>query len=97
MLYVNLQAQANSARQNMHTNSPLQNLPAGWVTIPEALEQEALGYLPYLDLTLDQSGTVIAVSQAAHETPEKQEQPIDDITRIELALAELASMMQTEA
>ncbi len=93
MLYVNLQTQANAARQNMSCLTPLSAPPEGWIAIPEALEAQAYAYLPYLALTLDENGAVTAVSEAPHETPDQPEEQLDEITQIQLALAELAAMV----
>ena len=96
MLYVSLQAQENGARANMMCAEPLDWLPTGWTVIPAALEEEACRYLPYLDWEADEDGTITAVREAPHTEPEPEEEPVDEITQLQLALAELAAMITAE-
>ena len=96
MLYVSVQAQENGARANMMCTEPLDQLPTGWIAIPAALEEEACRYLPYLDWEADESGAITAVREAPHAEPEPEEEPVDEITQLQLALAELAAMITAE-
>jgi len=71
LLYVNLTASENNARQNVSPSIEFSTVPDGWVKIPDDLEETARGYLPYLALTLNDDGNVMAVSEADHETPQE--------------------------
>jgi hypothetical protein len=65
MLIVKMAAQEDGTRGNQRMNQPLSEIPEGWVLVPEALEEQAVGFLPWLTLELDGSGAVIGVGENA--------------------------------
>ena len=70
MLIVKLEANPNGTRANQQLDFPLRVIPEGYAVIPEALEEEAKSYLPWLEIETDAEGKVVAVSEntAAKET-----------------------------
>jgi hypothetical protein len=92
MLIVELQAQSNGARGNMRYDLDAPPVPEGWAAVPEELEEKALAYLPFLELTVE-AGVITAVAPGERPAEDPAPQP-DDLTQIQLAVAELA---ETEA
>ena len=70
MLIVELESRANGARGNMRYNAVPEDFtpPEGWAVVPENLEEEALGYLPFIELTVE-DGAITAVAQGPIPEP----------------------------
>lgn len=72
MLIIELAPLQNGAHRNQIC--ALAKPPAGWATVPQELEEEAVGYLPFIDLTVE-NGEITAVAQGAIPEPEPDTEP----------------------
>lgn len=70
MLYIELAPLENGAHANQRTDDILQ-LPEGWAVVPLELEEEAWGYLPFINLEVRQ-GKIVGVSQGPIPEPVPQ-------------------------
>lgn len=97
MLIVKTIAESNGAHASQRINGAI-ILNSGWAVIPAQLESAALSLLPWVLLTLT-DGIVISVeddtaARTAWEAAQAAvEEPIDDLTQLQLALAELAELI----
>jgi len=97
MLIVKTTAESNGAHASQRIDGAV--LPdIGWAVIPAELESAALTLLPWVSLTIT-DGIVISVeddtaARAAWEAAQADvDEPIDDLTQLQLALAELAELI----
>jgi hypothetical protein len=67
MIIIETTALENGAHRNQ-TGDAL-TVPDGWIAVPEELEAEAMGYLPYIDMTVS-DGAITAVAQGAIPEPD---------------------------
>lgn len=81
MLIIELTPLPNGAHRNQ--SGAFIRPPDGWAVVPPALEREATGYLPFIDLTVE-DGKIIGVAQGA--IPEPEPVPPAPMTTEELAL-----------
>lgn len=88
MLIVEKTALDNGAHRNQ--TGDFQEIPAGWVSIPADLEGEATQYLPFIRLTIDNSGVVTAVSQGP--IPPSEPEPVPGYTELELAQQDITDL-----
>ena len=93
MLMIELAALENGAHRNQWTDGAI-TPPDGWAAVPEELEAKAAGYLPYILLTVEE-GEITGVAQGAvpTPTPEPELEP-DALTQTQLAVAELAQVVE---
>ena len=61
MLIVERNPLGNGAHRNQ--TGSFREIREGWVAIPENLEKEAIQYLPFINLTVDENGQITGVSQ----------------------------------
>lgn len=73
MLYIELAPLPNGAHNNQRTDDPFP-VPEGWAAVPPELEEEAWGYLPFIDLTVE-DGQIVAVAQGPVPPPEPVPEP----------------------
>lgn len=73
MLIIEIAPQVNGAHRNQ-TGAPVAEIPGGWAIVPEALEQEAVSYLPFINLTVA-DGEITGVSQGTIPQPEPTPEP----------------------
>ena len=66
MLIIEISA-ANGAHRNQ--TGSFATIPDGWVVVPSEMETEAMGYLPYIDLTVS-GGAITAVAQGTIPEPD---------------------------
>lgn len=94
MLIIELNPLKNGAHRNQ-TWDAFVDVPEGWAEVPEELEAEAFGYLPFIRLTVE-NGSITGVEQgeipALPIAPEPE--PADPITQLQLSMAELAETME---
>ncbi len=93
MLIVKLETNSNGTRANQSLDFPLTNIPEGYAAVPEALEEEAKSYLPWLELELDEDGVINAVS----ENTEAKEAYYAALEAAKAAEGESESEAQTES
>lgn len=93
MLYIELTPLSNGAHNNQRTDDPFP-MPEGWSVVPPELEEEAWGYLPFIDLTVE-NGQIVTVAQGVVPPPEpfvhtvtEQEFEQQNITDLELDMIE---------
>jgi len=67
MLIIELAPLENGGHNNQWSDSPML-VPSGWAVVPEGLEEEAKGYLPYIVLTVE-GGQITGVAQSAITPP----------------------------
>lgn len=67
MLIIELNALPNGAHRNQ--TGSFAAIPEGWAEVPAELEAEAMGYLPYIDLTVS-DGVITAVAQGTIPEPD---------------------------
>ena len=97
MLYIHNTKTPNGAHANLIVSETI--CTEGWALVPDHLEEKALSYLPFINVIVEDS----VVVECTHDTEAweafeawKAEQPtppepqIDDITALQLAVAELA-------
>lgn len=70
MLIVNLIEEENGARQNQLINGAMGDIPEGWAAIPEEFYGEAMGYLPWLGITVSPEGQVTGVFENSRRKQE---------------------------
>lgn len=70
MLVLELKQRPNGAHNNLRYETVPEDFtpPEGWAIVPENLEDEALGYLPFIDLTVE-DGIITAVAQGPIPEP----------------------------
>ena len=70
MLAIDLNAMKNGAHNNLcyDTVPNGYTLPEGWAIVPKELEEEAVGYLPFIELTLE-DGAITGVAQGPIPEP----------------------------
>ena len=97
MLYIKRNPETNGAHENLCINARI-DVPDGYAVVSADLEQKAIQLLPWVKLTVT-DGVITAVEddvvarkaweqwQAEHPEPEPQ---LDDITALQLAVAEMA-------
>lgn len=73
MLYIELTPLPNGAHNNQRTSDPFP-VPEGWAVVPPELEEEAWGYLPFIDLTVE-DGQIVAVAKGVVPDPEPVPEP----------------------
>lgn len=67
MLAIELNPLHNGAHRNQRGEGFL--VPEGWAIVPEELEQEAILYLPFIQLTVER-GVITGVAQGAIPAPD---------------------------
>ena len=67
MLIIELSAFPNGAHRNQSGGFTV--VPDGWAIVPQELEAEAVGYLPYIDLTVS-DGAITGVAQGVIPAPD---------------------------
>ena len=70
MLAIDLNAMKNGAHNNLcyDTVPNGYTLPEGWAIVPKELEEEAVGYLPFIELTLE-DGAITGVAKGPTPGP----------------------------
>lgn len=92
MLIIELTPQSNGAHRNQA--GTFIRPPDGWAVVPPALEAEAQSYLPFIELTIE-DGKIIGVAQGVIPEPEPEPEPEpDELTQTQLAVAELAQVVE---
>ena len=92
MLMIELAALENGAHRNQWIDGVI-TPPEGWAAVPEELEAEAAGYLPYILLTVEE-GEITGMAQGTIPTPTPEPEPEPDaLTQTQLAVAELAEAL----
>ena len=89
MLIIEINALENGAHRNQESPFILE-APSGWIEVPKELEEEAMSYLPFIVLDIDENGALIGVSQGEvpEIEPEQEEtKTIEDVIYDELAMA----------
>lgn len=84
MLIIELAPFSNGAHRNQI--GTLMRPPEGWAIVPPELEDEAKGYLPFIDLTVE-DGKITAVAQGVIPEPEPEPEPEPTTDEILLELA----------
>lgn len=91
MLIIELHALENGSHRNQ-TIDYLLEIPNGWAVVPEHLEAKAMGYLPFIDLTVE-NGQIVGVSQG--EIPVLAEDRPHVYTELELAQQSITDLELT--
>ena len=73
MLLIELAALENGAHRNQRSDAGLPVLPEGWLPVAPELEEEAWGYLPFINITEVTDGIITGVEQGT--TPEPGPEP----------------------
>lgn len=71
-MIIKLEPYENGAHANQ-SNTP-KVIPDGWVAVPRHLEAEAMSYLPFIELTVE-DGVLTAVAQGTIPEPEPEPEP----------------------
>ena len=75
MLIIEIAPQANGAHRNqIQKGRIIRNIPEGWAAVPVDLEDEAVSYLPFINLTVV-DGEITGVAQGEIPTPEPEPDP----------------------
>lgn len=72
MLIIEIKALENGAHRSQMSNF-LTDAPKGWIEVPEELEAEAISYLPFIVLKINDAGELVGVAQG--EIPEVEPEP----------------------
>jgi len=91
-LYIELQALENGAHRNQRGD--MLPAPDGWLEVPPEMEEEAWGYLPFIELTVE-DGAITAVAQG--EIPEPETEPEAPISDIALLKAQINALIEQNA
>ena len=74
MLIIRLEPYENGAHDNQKIDRILTELPEGYAAVPPELEVEAEGYLPFIDLTVE-DGQIVGVAQGTIPPREPEPEP----------------------
>lgn len=99
MLIVKMEVESNGAHAGQQINANIPS-PEGYVVIPQHLEAATLPLLPWVKLTVE-DGIVIAVeddveSRNAQPNQPEPTQPVDPLSDVKLAVAELAELQANQ-
>ena len=72
MLLIELEALANGAHRNQRSDAAFPVIPEGYAAVAEELEEEAWGYLPFINITEVTDGVITGVEQGAIPPPEPE-------------------------
>ena len=61
MLLIELEALANGAHRNQRSDTAFPVIPEGYAAVAEELEEEAWGYLPFINITEVTDGVITGV------------------------------------
>ena len=89
MLWIETAAQENGAHRNQRSDAGLPVLPEGWLPVAPELEEEAWGYLPFIQITEITDGEITGVAQGP--IPEPGPEP-----ELPPTLAERVESLETE-
>lgn len=73
MLILEIEALSNGAHRNQITRENVVP-PDGWAIVPQELEEEAISYLPFVEITVE-DGKITGVAQGAVPAPEPEPAP----------------------
>ena len=89
MLLLEVEALENGAHRNQRSDAGLPALPEGWLPVAAELEEEAWGYLPFIQITEITDGEITGVAQGP--IPEPGPEP-----ELPPTLAERVESLETE-
>ena len=72
MLLIELEALANGAHRNQRIDTAFPVIPEGYAAVAEELEEEAWGYLPFINITEITDGVITGVEQGTVPPPEPE-------------------------
>ena len=75
MLLIELEALENGAHRNQRSDAGLPVLPEGWLPVAPELEEEAWGYLPFINITEVTDNIITGVEQGTIPPPEPEPEP----------------------
>ena len=75
MLLIELAALANGAHRNQRSDTAFPVIPEGYAAVAEELEEEAWGYLPFINITEVTDGVITGVEQGTIPPPEPEPEP----------------------
>ena len=75
MLLIEVEALENGAHRNQRSETPFTVIPEGMLPVAEELEEEAWGYLPFINITEITDGVITGVEQGTIPEPEPEPEP----------------------
>ena len=72
MLLIELEALENGAHRNQRSDTAFPVIPEGYAAVAEELEEEAWGYLPFINITAITDGVITGVEQGTIPPPEPE-------------------------
>ena len=79
MLIIEMSELENGAHNNQRFKGSLAKIPSGWFRVAEELEEEAWGYLPFINITEVTDSVITGVEQGTIPPPEPEpERPPTD-------------------
>ena len=72
MLLIELEALENGAHRNQRSDTAFPVIPEGYAAVAEELEEEAWGYLPFINITEVTDGVITGVEQGIIPPPEPE-------------------------
>lgn len=90
MIVIEAKKDKEGRRRNQIGNDMI--VPDGYLEVPPELEDEALSYLPFIEITVD-DGEIVAVAQGEAVEEEPPEPQPDPQREIEDAIVELAALV----
>ena len=75
MLIIEMHELGNGAHNNQRFKGSLAKIPSGWFRVAEELEEEAWGYLPFINITEVTDGVITGVEQGTIPPPEPEPEP----------------------
>ena len=73
MLLIEVEALENGAHRNQRSETPFTVIPEGMLPVAEELEEEAWGYLPFINITEVTDGVITGVEQGTIPEPDPEE------------------------
>lgn len=73
MTIIKIEPYENGAHANQTSNMTV--VPDGWAVVPPHLEAQARGFLPFIDLTVE-DGKIVGVAQGAIPEPDTAPEPL---------------------
>lgn len=75
MLLIEEAPLTNGAHRNQRSETPFTVIPEGMLPVAEELEEEAWGYLPFINITEITDGVITGVEQGTIPEPEPEPEP----------------------
>ena len=75
MLLIEEAPLTNGGHRNQRSETPFTVIPEGMLPVAEELEEEAWGYLPFINITEITDGVITGVEQGTIPEPEPEPEP----------------------